>query len=198
VDVPADVPALLLAHPSVLNVRLIGSRAEGTAHELSDWDFSVETGDFETLERDLPRVLAPLEAVAEQWDRYSPHACYMLMLPGPVKIDLLFLDEKRDLSPAWTVDATTLGAIDRHFWDWILWLEQQRRAGRDHVLATGLVHLHELLLGPMGVPSPPVSVSDAVDAYLRARVVLERRFGLTVSRDLEHEVRPVVQSRPAD
>jgi len=39
-DVATAIPALV-THPSIRSVRLIGSRAEGRAHELSDWDFAV-------------------------------------------------------------------------------------------------------------------------------------------------------------
>ena len=191
-DVTGAVSAALLRHPSVATVRLIGSRADGTAHELSDWDFAVETADFREVERDVPSLLAPLGAVAEQWDRFSRHACYMLILRGPLKIDLLFLDVEREWAPAWDVSRATLAAVDTHFWDWILWLEQKRRAGRDDVLRESLGHMHELLLRPMGVGARPSSIADAVGSYEAARDELERRFGTRVPRRLEREVRPVV------
>src|SRR4029453_11981063 len=68
-------------------------------------------------------------ALSEQWDRHSDHACFMLMLPGPTKVDLVFPSEQREGAPAWEVTPDTLEAIDRHFWDWALWLEQKRRGG---------------------------------------------------------------------
>jgi hypothetical protein len=116
----------------------------------------------------------------------------MLMLPGPVKIDLLFLDEPRSWAGPWEPSAETLEAIDRHFWDWILWLEQKRRGGRDTVVEKGLVQMHELLLAPMGVARAPESVPEATSSYLEARDTRERQFGVHVPRDLEREVRPVV------
>jgi len=192
-DVAEVVAAALLWHPSVRDVRLVGSRAQGRAHELSDWDFAVASDDFAILERDLPALLEPLGAVAEQWDRFASRACYMLVLPGPVKIDLLFLDVARDRSSAWDVTPETLAAIDMHFWDWILWLEQKRRAGRDEVLSESLGHMHELLLGPMGVEARPFSVADAVRSYTDARNGLERRFGVRVPRQLEREIRPALR-----
>ena len=177
----------------VRDVRLIGSRADGRAHELSDWDFAVETDEFEALARELPILVAPLHPIAEQWDRYSPHACYMLILAGPTKIDLLFLGQPQDYAPPWAVTAETLEAVDRHFWDWILWLEQKRRAGRVDVLVPGLESLHRYLLAPLGAEEPPGSVAGAVATYLRARGAAEERFGLAVPRRLEREVRPVLE-----
>jgi hypothetical protein len=145
-------------------VRLIGSRAEGSAHELSDWDLSVVTTDFERVAADLPALFAPLAPLAQQWDPYAPHACCMLMFPGPTKVDLLFLDELREWSPAWEVRPDTLEAIDRHFWDWILWLEQKRRGGYAERVREVLRDMHDLMLQPMGVDPAPQSVREALDA----------------------------------
>jgi hypothetical protein len=192
VDVARSVREALSAHPAVRSVRLIGSRAKGREHEISDWDFAIETDDFDAVARELPVLVEPLRPLAAQWDPYGWHACYMLMLPGPVKIDLLFLDEPREWAGPWEPSAETLEAIDRHFWDWILWLEQKRRGGREAVLAKGLVQMHELLLAPIGVARAPESVRDATQVYLEARDTLERRFGVDVPRELEREVRPVV------
>jgi hypothetical protein len=186
------VPPLVGAHPSVRSIRLIGSRADGTAHELSDWDFAVETSDFLRLADELPQLVEPLRPLAAQWDRYSDHACYMLMLSGPVKVDLIFLDQKQDWAAAWEPSADTLVAIDRHFWDWILWLEQKRRAGKDDAVAKSLDDMHALMLEPMGSVSPPGSIPEALDAYLEQRTVLEERFGVRVPRELQNEVQPVV------
>ena len=36
------IPELVIKHPAVSNVTLIGSRLRGDATEWSDWDFSVE------------------------------------------------------------------------------------------------------------------------------------------------------------
>jgi predicted nucleotidyltransferase len=191
-DVERAVVAALGRHPSVRDVRVIGSRAEGGAHELSDWDFAIETDDFGAVARDLPGLAAPLGAVGEQWDPFAPHACYMLVLPGPVKVDLLFLDKGREWSPVWTVSPETLPAIDLHFWDWILWLEQKRRGGRHDVLESSLHDMHRLLLRPLGVTDDPGSVAEATSAYLAARSKLEDRYGVQVPRELERAVRPVL------
>jgi hypothetical protein len=195
-NVARDVPAALDAHPSVRGVRLAGSRARGSAHELSDWDFAVDTGDFESVAKDLPLLVAPLGPLSEQWDPFSKVECYMLLLPGPTKIDLLFVDQPREWSPAWDPSPQTLEAIDRHFWDWILWLEQKRRGGRPEIVARSLRDMYELLLRPMGATAEPRSIPGAIDAYLDARGALERTFGISLPRDLEHEVRPVILGAP--
>jgi len=190
-----DVPALLGEHPLVRSVKLTGSRAEGTLHELSDWDFVVETGDFPRLAEVLPQLVERLRPLAQQWDRYSSHACYMLMLPGPTKVDLIFPDQKQEWAPAWVPSAGTLTAIDHHFWDWILWLEQKRRSGKVDVLEKSLRDMYELMLRPMGAKAGPGSVVEAVAVYLDLRRQLEERFGVDVPRELENEVRPAVLSR---
>lgn len=191
-DLGAAVPKLVLKHPRVRAVRLTGSRAAGHVHDLSDWDFLVETDDFASVSESLPVLVAPLHPLSEQWDPYASHACYMLMLRGPTKVDLIFPAQRREWSPAWRPSAETLPAIDRHFWDWILWLEQKRRSGREEVLAIGLGHLYELMLIPMGAATQPASVGEAVEVYRDLRDKLERRFGVTVGRELEGEVGPVV------
>ena len=73
-----------------------------------------------------------------------------------------------------------------------MWLEQKRRGGRKDVLASGHEQMYEFLLRPMGVAAKPHAVSVAIDDYMEARSVLERRFGLSVPRTLEGEVRPTV------
>ena len=191
-DVAEAVAAALESHPAVRRVALVGSRAEGRAHALSDWDFAVETDDFESVESALPTLVAPLEPIATQWDPYSDQECYMLMLRGPVKVDLLFPDRPREWSGAWSVTPETLEAVDRHFWDWILWLEQKRAGGRDEVVAKSLRDMHRLLLEPMGATAEPRSTDEALDLYLVARSEREREFGVRVSRALEHEVLPAL------
>ncbi len=191
-DVGEAVLALLGGHPLVGRLVLTGSRADGTAHELSDWDFLVTTYDFPRLVADLPRAVHPLQPLAQQWDRYSDHACYMLMLPGPAKVDLIFPDRKQGWAPPWEPSAETLVPIDMHFWDWIHWLEQKRRSGKADALAKSLGDLYDLMLGPMGAKKPPGSVDEAVEVYLALRDRLEQRYGVSVPRKLEDAVRPVL------
>lgn len=188
-DLPARVTSAL-THPHIRDVKLIGSRAAGTAVPLSDWDFLVETDRFESVAVDLPGLVSSLEPIAQQWDRLSPHHCYMFMLAGPAKVDLLFLDQPHQPEPAWKPSPETLLGIDRHFWDWILWLAAKQQAEKEALVQSELKKMHEHLLKPMGVKEPPESVEAAVVSHRAARDRLESDFGVSVPRALEREVSP--------
>jgi hypothetical protein len=178
------------AHPAVRSIRLTGSRAEGRATAFSDWDFAVEADDFAAVARDLHELSTPLAPIAEQWDRLSPHWCWMLMLEGPTKIDVVFLDEPHELEQPWEPTRESLPGIDRHFWDWALWLRSKEAAGKRELVASELEKLFRHLLGPLGVTTRPDSVAAAVAAYRDARATAELRFGCEVPRKLEAAVAP--------
>jgi hypothetical protein len=182
-------------HPAVRSISLAGSRAEGRATERSDWDFVVAADDFPALAVDLPGLCAPLAPIAMQWDRLSPHQCWMLMLRGPTKIDLLFPDEPHELEPPWEPTRENLSGIDDHFWDWTLWLRSKEAAGRREQVEAELEKLFRHLLGPLGVTETPGSVAEAVVVYRDARATAERRFDYEVPRDLETAVASAV-ARP--
>jgi hypothetical protein len=193
-DVAALVGAALLTHPQVRAVELIGSRAAGLAGPLSDWDFRVEVDDFAVIAAELPRLISPLEPLAAQWDRLSAHQCYMLMLAGPAKVDLLFLDQPHRPEPPWVARPQTLRGIDEHFWDWVLWLAAKQQGGNDDLVGRELTRMQHHLLGPIGVGHAPMSLQAAVAAYRPAHDRLAARFGVRVPRRLEQAVLPVVVS----
>jgi hypothetical protein len=182
----------LLRHPAIRKVQLVGSRAEGRATDRSDWDFRIEVDEFEAVAHDLPRLLAPLDPIAEQWDRLSTEQCWMLTLAGPVKVDLIFAEEPHDSEPPWVADAENLEAMDRHFWDWMLWLSSKEAKGERDVVTRELGKLFEHLLAPLGVDRQPRSIAEAVEAYRSARDRSEVRFGVKIPRRLEAEVWPAV------
>ena len=186
---PDDVIAVLSADARIASVELTGSRARGQATPMSDWDFAVTAPEFEDVRYALPATVRPLHPVVAQWDRLSRTWCYMLMLAGPAKVDLLF-DRPHQPEGPWPVGASTLAGIDDHFWDWALWLRS--KLGRDDIVAGELRKLHEHLLGPMGVTRPPASLAEAVTAYRTAREKCERRLGSQVSRNAENTVFPVL------
>jgi hypothetical protein len=179
-------------HPAVRKVDLAGSRAEGRATERSDWDFVVAADDFTALAGDLPGLCAPLAPLAMQWDRLSPHQCWMLMLTGPTKVDLLFPDEPHELEPPWEPTRENLAAIDDHFWDWALWLRSKEAAGKRQQVEAELEKLHRHLLGPLGARTTPASVAEAVAFYRDARAAAELRLGNEVPRALEAAVAAAV------
>jgi hypothetical protein len=187
---PDDVITVLSSGSGIEAVELTGSRARDQATPLSDWDFAVTTLGFEKIRDALPEMVEPLHPVVAQWDRLSRTWCYMLILPGPAKVDLLF-DRPHRLKEPWQVNASTLAGIDDHFWDWSLWLRSKLARGGDTV-AGELRKMHEHLLGPMGVADAPASLTEAVTGYRAAREECERRLGLRVSRDAENTVIPVL------
>ena len=163
------VVAAVSRHPAVRGVELVGSRAEDRATERSDWDFRVDTDEFEVLAPALPSLVAELEPLAEQWDRLSPYWCYMLIVRGPTKIDLIFPEEQHDLEPPWQPRVDDAAAIDAHFWDWALWLRSKEAAGKAEQVETELVKLYGHLLGPLGADRAPSSVGQAVESYRALR-----------------------------
>jgi hypothetical protein len=182
-------------HPSVLSVELVGSRARGTASTFSDWDFAVETDDFEAVARDIHLLLGPLHPLVQQWDPLSETWCWMAILRGPTKLDFIF-GEPHDSEPPWQPRADNLDAIDGHFWDWALWLRSKQASGKTELLQHELAKLSAHVLCPMGVESRPLSLDEAVVSYLAARDRLERRFGVLVPRALECEIAPVLDAPP--
>ncbi len=190
-DLERRIRSAVERHPDVRAVRLAGSRQRGTPTELSDWDFKVETSNFERVADDLPSLVTPLTPLAQQWDPLAETACYMLLLRGPTKVDFLF-DRPQEPNPPWSVSGETLLAIDEHFWDWVLWLASKESAGKDELVQDELAKMSTFLLGPLGVPDVPASILAAVRNYRGARERAERRWGVTVPRDIESEVSAVV------
>jgi hypothetical protein len=178
----------------VQSVELAGSRAGGSATPLSDWDFLVETDDLDMLSAALPKLVGPLEPLVEQWDPLADHATYMLILRGPLRVDLIFPGERAERRPPWELRPETLAAIDSHFWDWILWLAAKRARGLDELVRDELAKMHGFLLGPLGVDAPPATMDEALDLYLIASKHAEERLGIGVSRALREEVLPAVRS----
>jgi nucleotidyltransferase-like protein len=193
-DIAASIESVLLPHPAVRGVELVGSRADGSATPLSDWDFVVMTDGFGEVARALPELVTPLDPLAQQWDRISDYPCYMLMLTGPVKVDLIFPGEPYESLPPWTVSPDTLDRIDQHFWDWILWLASKREKGQDELVGRELEKMSAHLLRPLGAEVVPDSIDAALGAYRKARDEREHEFGVEISRRREREVLPALSS----
>jgi hypothetical protein len=192
-DVVAAVRDALLRDPRVLDVELVGSRARGDTVPLSDWDFVLHTDDPASVAAALPGLVDVLDPIARQWDRLGPpsYSCFMLMLPGARKIDLI-LDLPHDLAPAWVATRDTLVPIDEHFWDWILWLASKRQRGEDGLVDAQLAEMHEHLLEPLGVAQVPRSLHEAIGAYQQARDAVAATLGVVIPRRLEEEVLPAI------
>lgn len=180
---------VISGHPAVQSVAFAGSRSRGTHEELSDWDFAVETSDFETLARDMPALVASLDPLGQQWEPMGHFPVYQVFLRGPTKIEYLFLDRAQDPLPPLEPAADTLPAINTHFWDWIWWLTTKASIGRTDLVAEHMTQLYTHLLRPLGLSSVPTSIESAVEAFVARRDALEHEFGVTVDRALEREVR---------
>jgi len=178
---------LLAGHPAVTGVELAGSRSRGTHEELSDWDFAVETSDFDAVARDLPTLVAPLDPLGEQWEPIGHFPVYQVLLRGPTKVEYLFLEHSQEPMPPVEPGRDTLVAINTHFWDW--WLATKAAVGRDDLVADHLPQLDAHLLQPMGVTTMPTSIDAAIELFVARRDALERKYGVSVPRGLEEEVR---------
>jgi endonuclease-3 len=125
-DLVSAVRSALLVDPRVSAVEFVGSRANGTAQPLSDWDFAVECRNFEALADDLPALVQPLEPLAAQWDPLGTVRTFMLMLGGPAKVDLIF-DVPQEEGPPWVATEETrpkIAVVARSYVD-----EARRRVG---------------------------------------------------------------------
>jgi hypothetical protein len=191
-DFADRVVHLVAQHPAVREIRLVGSRATGEARPESDWDFRVATTDFASVARALPRLAAPLNPLATQWDRLSDQQCWMLILPGPVKVDLIFPEEPHTHKPPWQPRRDNVEAVDAHFWDWVLWLRAKEAGAECEIIAAELRKLSDHLLRPLGVEPVPATIAEAVALYRAARDDAERNFGCTIPRQLESEVVPAI------
>jgi hypothetical protein len=167
---------------------LAGSRAQGTATALSDLDIEVEVTDFLKFERDLPDLVESLEPLGQMWDRLGDHRTYMLMLEGPLKVDIITEESQRDCLP-WKVSAGTLPQIEHHFWDWILWLGSKHLHSQDDLVRRELDKMHVHLLEPLGVEAPPRDLAGAVADYVQVRTHAERVLRIEVDRSMERQVR---------
>jgi predicted nucleotidyltransferase len=188
-DVVAVATGLLAGHPAVKRVEFAGSRSRGTHDQLSDWDFAVDTSDFDALARDLPTLVAPLEPLGQQWEPMGHFPVYQVLLRGPTKIEYLFLEHSQDPMPPLEPARGTLPAINTHFWDWTWWLATKASVGRSDLVAEHLPQLHAQLLRPMDISAVPANIESAIEAFVARRDELEQEFGVSVDRALESEVR---------
>ena len=188
-DWVAIATGLLAGHPAVKSVEFAGSRSRGTHEELSDWDFAVETADFDALARDMPALVAPLDPLGQQWEPMGHFPVYQVFLRGPTKIEYLFLEHSQNPMPPRQPGKDTLPAINTHFWDWIWWLTTKASIGRSDLVAEHMPQLHSQLLRPMGISAVPASITSAIEAFVARRNALEEELGVSVDRALENEVR---------
>lgn len=176
-----------MKHPAVRRVTLTGSRMRGNATEWSDWDFAVEVTDFEAVSVALPMLTKRLEPLTHLWDPLSRHAIYMMILKGPIKVDLIF-DRPHQEEPPWVINSDTMALVNSHFWDWILWIANKEARGMKNMVREELEKMYTYLLAPLGCTRSPGSVEEAVRDYLVAFGRQKSLFDIEVDPALEKEV----------
>ncbi len=87
-DPSEAIRAAMRADSRVQAVVLVGSRAAGTATELSDWDYLIVSAAPGAIALQLPDLVAELNPLAQLWDPLASTPVYMITLPGAVKADL--------------------------------------------------------------------------------------------------------------
>jgi predicted nucleotidyltransferase len=172
---------------AVTAVTLGGSRERGEATELSDWDLHL-AGDPAAMVAEVPAIIASFGPLAAFWEPLAEAAGYMVVLDGPLKVDVFPTGARRPIQPPWVVSAETLARIDGHFWDWALWLGGKTLRGRRELVAGELIKMHGFLLEPMGVPAAPASLDEARAVYLRARASAMDVLGVVVDPELGRQV----------
>lgn len=193
-DVVVAIREALEGSEVVASVVLGGSRARGTATGLSDWDLYLE-GEPEELMAEIPALVAPLRPLAAFWEPLSEQAGYMIVMDGPVKVDLFPIGGSRQIQPPWAPGGDTLAAIDAHFWDWALWLGSKSLRGERQLVADELAKMHWFLLGPLGVATCPASLNEAVASYRRARAEASEALGAVVDPELGRQVCEALRRR---
>lgn len=189
-DPTDEVRVALRADPLVRSVALVGSRGDGTATRLSDWDYHVGSSDPVAVALRLPDLVRPLRPLSHLWDPLARHPVYMLLMVQAsgapvVKVDLfLDLPERRPAAGPSATDAADLRGVDAHFWDWTLWLGGKRLRGAQTLVRDELVRMWEHLLRPMGCQTAPTTQREAIAEYLRLRRRQEERQGVHVEPEL--------------
>jgi len=191
-DVVTVIRKALAASKVVSSVALGGSRARGTATELSDWDLYVG-GDPDAVMAEIPVLVASFRPLAAFWEPLSEEAGYMVVMAGPVKVDVFPLGARRRIQPPWRLDADSLPAIDAHFWDWTLWLGGKALRGERQLVADELAKMHRFLLAPVGVATAPRSLDEAVASYRRARRRATDSLGVVIQPELGRQVSEALQ-----
>jgi len=186
-DIGKIVPKLLMKHTGVKRVDITGSRMRGHATKWSDWDFLVEVTDFEAVSISLPMLTKRLKPLAHLWDPLSRHKVYMMILRGPIKIDLIF-DRSHQQEPPWTINSDTIAQVNSHFWDWILWIASKEARGVRDITNSELEKMSVHLLAPLGCTRSPSSVEEAVRDYLSAFGKQKNILHVEVDPTLETEV----------
>jgi hypothetical protein len=186
-----------LAHcSSVTSVTLGGSRERGGATELSDWDLYLE-GDPEQMMVQVPDVIASFGPLAAFWEPLAEEAGYMVVMDGPIKVDVFPTGGRRRIQAPWVLSAETLVQIDGHFWDWSLGLGGKSLRNERELVADELEMMHDFLLAPIGVAAAPTTLGEALAVYLLARASAMDALGVVVDPELGRQLSDALERHGA-
>jgi predicted nucleotidyltransferase len=184
-----QIAATIRQHPAIRDVSLVGSRLDGTASALSDWDFKIDTDEHERVFAELSVIVSAFQPLAAFWDPLGERRNYMAIFLGLLKLDL-HLDMEPLPAHPWRVSADTLADLDRHFWDWSLWLAGKFLKGNKTLVTRELKKMSDYLLRPLGCMKVPADVAGAVAEFVSARQDAESNCGVRVAGNaFELEVR---------
>lgn len=179
--------------PGVTAVALVGSRAEGDATPLSDWDYSVETTDFEATAGAIEELSTAGEPLAAQWDPFPADVTFMLLLPGATKVDFIFRGVQPQPRGPWRPGIDAPDAIEAHFWDWLLWLGSKQLRGEGELVASELSKMYDLLLEPLGAAHPPATLAEAAGGFLAWRSIEASQGRLPPGSALAEDILPAMR-----
>ena len=152
-------------------------------------------GDPEAMMEEIPCLVASFRPLAAFWEPLAEEAGYMVVVDGPIKVDIFPIGATRPIQSPWVVGANTLERIDAHFWDWTLWLGGKLLRGQRQLVADELAKMHWFLLAPLGVDSDPASLNEAVASYQPARAHAESALGVVVPHELGRQVSEALRGR---
>ncbi|MCK9518198.1 MAG: hypothetical protein M0R74_04080 [Dehalococcoidia bacterium] len=155
--------------PGIQRVTAVGSRTNGTANELSDWDYAVDTVDFAATREALTELAREWHPLAAQWDPFPTDGTFMVLLPNAVKVDFIFGAHPAVTRDAWDPGRDDAQAIEVHFWDWLLWLGSKTLKGDEELVRRELDKMYVLLLRPLGASAAPRTLDEAVAEFSRWR-----------------------------
>ncbi len=180
-SLPDLVADAIRNHPSVTDVTLVGSRYDGSATAVSDWDYAIDSPEPRRVFDDLPAIVESFRPIGAFWDPLADdHRNYIAIFASLVTLDL-HLDLPPPTHSPWEPTRDNLAAIDTHFWNWAVWLQGKALRSEHELVASELVKMQRYLLGPLGLEKAPTTLTEAVVEYRRARAVVQETLGAEVS-----------------
>jgi hypothetical protein len=176
-----------VASLSGVDVRLDGSSATGSRTALSDWDFDLQLAPDLTVNA-IADAIHDIDALAVFWDPLSHRANLIVLLDGPIKIDLIAADRPNPVPiERWEVTTESLPRLDAHFWDWTLWLGAKQLRGQTELVRDEMQKMYGALLRPLGAARAH-DIRSAIASYPSARDYRAEELHVVIDKTLQHQV----------